>query len=73
MPYDGTSIPKSNRAHISFNNPHGALPVVRAWAFKKEIDPDLVVPDNQLSLLDGAIVAWPQDREGITAADPGNM
>lgn len=63
-PYDGTSIPEIEPRTFSFNNPHGACPSCQGLGVQKEIDPDLVVPDNQLSLLDGAIVAWPQDREG---------
>lgn len=63
-PYDGTSIPEIEPRTFSFNNPHGACPTCQGLGIQKEIDPDLVVPNKQVSLHNGAIVAWPQDREG---------
>ena len=63
--YDGTSIPEIEPRTFSFNSPHGACPDCQGLGTKKEIDPDLVVPNRDLSLREGAIVAWPtDDRQG---------
>ncbi|HZD11186.1 MAG TPA: excinuclease ABC subunit UvrA, partial [Candidatus Binatia bacterium] len=59
--YDGTSIPEIEPRTFSFNSPHGACPECQGLGTKKAIDPDLVIPNKDLSLRDGAIVAWPTD------------
>lgn len=43
---------------FSFNNPHGACPTCTGLGFKLEVDPDLVVPDKEVSINDGAIQPW---------------
>ena len=43
---------------FSFNSPHGACPACTGLGVKLEIDPDLVIPDKELSILDGAIRPW---------------
>lgn len=47
---------------FSFNNPHGACPECNGLGSKLEIDPDLVVPDPELSLNDGAILPWSKSK-----------
>jgi excinuclease ABC subunit A len=59
--YDGTSIPEIEPRTFSFNTPHGACPECQGLGTKKEIDPDLVIPNKDLSLREGAISAWPTD------------
>ena len=59
--YDGTSIPEIEPRTFSFNSPHGACPDCQGLGTKKEIDPDLVIPNKDLSLREGAVVAWPTD------------
>jgi excinuclease ABC subunit A len=59
--YDGTSIPEIEPRTFSFNSPHGACPACQGLGTKKEIDPDLVIPNKDLSLKEGAVVAWPTD------------
>lgn len=51
---------------FSFNSPIGACPVCNGLGYKLEFDPDLVVPDPERSLMDGAIAAWGrlEDKEG---------
>lgn len=44
--------------HFSFNSPLGACTTCNGLGYKLEFDPDLVVPDPERSLMDGAIVAW---------------
>ncbi len=43
---------------FSFNSPYGACPECSGIGVKKEVDPELVVPDDELSLGDGAIAPW---------------
>jgi excinuclease ABC subunit A len=43
---------------FSFNNPHGACPTCTGLGFKLEVDPDMVIPNKELSLADGAVQAW---------------
>ncbi|HOV16863.1 MAG TPA: excinuclease ABC subunit UvrA [Candidatus Cloacimonadota bacterium] len=44
--------------HFSFNSPIGACPTCSGLGYKLEFDPDLIVPDPEKSLLEGAVVAW---------------
>ncbi|MBU3066877.1 excinuclease ABC subunit UvrA [Nocardia sp. NEAU-G5] len=43
---------------FSFNSPYGACPDCTGLGIRKEVDPDLVVPDGELSLNEGAIAPW---------------
>ena len=43
---------------FSFNSPHGACPDCHGLGTTMELDPELVVPDDSLSLENGAIEAW---------------
>ena len=43
---------------MSFNNPYGACPVCNGIGAHFEISPDLVVPDSEKSLAQGAIYPW---------------
>jgi excinuclease ABC subunit A len=43
---------------FSFNSPYGACPVCTGIGVRMEVDPDLIVPDDELSLADGAIAPW---------------
>ncbi len=43
---------------FSFNSPYGACPECTGLGIRKEVDPELVVPDPALSLEDGAIAPW---------------
>lgn len=40
---------------FSFNNPFGMCPDCHGLGFHQEIDPDLLIPDKSLSIIDGAI------------------
>lgn len=64
-PVHGISIPEIEPRTFSFNTPHGACPDCQGLGNKLEIDPDLLIPDRELSLNDGAIVAmeWGGPRE----------
>jgi excinuclease ABC subunit A len=43
---------------FSFNSPFGACPVCAGLGARREVDPELVVPDGSLSLAGGAIAPW---------------
>ena len=64
-PYDGTSIPPIEPRTFSFNTPYGACPECQGLGIQKEIDADLIVPNKDLSLSEGAISGWPtEDKAG---------
>ncbi|ACU97566.1 excinuclease ABC subunit UvrA [Saccharomonospora viridis] len=43
---------------FSFNAPYGACPECTGIGIRKEVDPEMVVPDEELSLAEGAIAPW---------------
>jgi excinuclease ABC subunit A len=43
---------------FSFNSPYGACPECTGLGVKKEVDPDLVIPDHDKTLGEGAIAPW---------------
>ena len=43
---------------FSFNAPYGSCPECSGLGAKQEVDPDLIVPDEELSLAEGAVVVW---------------
>ncbi|MCC7552937.1 MAG: excinuclease ABC subunit UvrA [Methanobacteriaceae archaeon] len=48
---------------FSFNAPQGACPECNGIGSKMEIDTDLIVPDKELSLKEGAIVPWSKSNK----------
>jgi len=54
----GISFEELSPRMFSFNSPIGACLYCGGLGFKQEIDPDLVVPDKNLSLSQGAIKLW---------------
>src|SRR5574340_906820 len=56
-PVHGISLPEIEPRTFSFNTPHGACPDCQGLGSKLEIDPELLIPDRDRSLNDGAIVA----------------
>jgi excinuclease ABC subunit A len=57
-PDDGISLPELAPRIFSFNSPHGACPRCTGLGTQREIDPELVVPDQSLSISQGALVPW---------------
>ena len=43
---------------FSFNSPYGACPECSGLGIRKEVDPELVVPDPDRTLADGAVAPW---------------
>ncbi|MCB1300832.1 MAG: excinuclease ABC subunit A, partial [Tetrasphaera sp.] len=48
---------------FSFNSPFGACPQCTGIGTELEVDPDLLVPDEELSLRQGAIAPWAQGQK----------
>jgi len=64
-PYCGISLPEIEPRTFSFNSPHGACPECQGLGMRPEVDPDLVIPNPELSLEQEAIAPWSgaRDRE----------
>src|SRR5688500_13129068 len=56
--YCGVSMPEMTPRAFSFNSPHGSCPECQGLGAVYDFDPARVVPDETLSLSEGAIVAW---------------
>jgi excinuclease ABC subunit A len=54
----GTSMPELEPRIFSFNSPHGACTRCTGLGTQMEIDPELVVPDPDLSVNAGALAPW---------------
>lgn len=64
-PYCDFSLPELEPRIFSFNAPFGACPDCKGLGIKLKIDPDLVIPDYNKSIRDGAITTLSDDQEGI--------
>jgi excinuclease ABC subunit A len=65
-PSCGISIPEMSPRAFSFNSPHGACPTCQGLGAVYDFDPARIVPDDRLSLAEGAIVPWSKgDRRSI--------
>ena len=53
----GISIEELTPRMFSFNNPFGACPTCTGLGSQLKVDPDLIIPNRNLSILEGAIVA----------------
>jgi len=54
----GISLGEIAPRTFSFNSPHGACPACTGLGVKLEIDPELVIPNKQLTIAEGAIRPW---------------
>jgi excinuclease ABC subunit A len=67
-PEHGVSLTEIEPRTFSFNTPHGACPDCQGLGSRLEIDPDLLIPDKERPLREGAIIAleWngPRDQGG---------
>ena len=55
---DGLSFEELEPRSFSFNSPFGACPECTGLGTRREVDPELVVPNASLSLNEGAIAPW---------------
>ena len=58
-PVSGFTIEEIEPRLFSFNNPYGACPECDGIGTDLSVDPNLVVPNKNLSINDGAIAPWP--------------
>ncbi|MCI8321372.1 MAG: excinuclease ABC subunit UvrA [Dorea sp.] len=68
----GISVDEIEPRSFSFNNPFGACPVCSGLGYKMEFDEDLMIPDQRLSIAEGAIAVtgWQSctDKKSFTYA-----
>ena len=57
-------LPELTPAIFSFNSPEGACVVCAGLGVKLELDPELIIPNKNLSLLEGAVRPWNKTSEG---------
>src|SRR5256885_3810125 len=57
-PTCGLSLPELEPRQFSFNSPFGACPDCSGLGTRREVDPDLVLGDPSLSILEGVILPW---------------
>jgi len=57
-PVSGFTIEEIEPRLFSFNSPHGACPACDGLGLERFFDPSLVVPDERVSLADGAVAPW---------------
>ncbi len=56
--FDGTSFEELAPRNFSFNSPYGACTTCDGLGTRLEVDPELVVPDPDLSVHEGALAPW---------------
>jgi len=54
----GVSYSPFSPASFSFNSPHGACPRCDGLGSTTVVDPDLIIPNPELSLREGAVTLW---------------
>ena len=61
---DGMSFEEPVPNLFSFNNPFGACPTCEGFSQTLGLDPDLIIPDQRLSLYEGAVAPWRGEKLG---------
>ncbi len=61
---DGLEFEEPSLDFFSFNNPYGACRRCEGYGSVIGIDPDLVIPDKNLSVFEGAVAPWKGDKMG---------
>ncbi|MFL6074655.1 MAG: excinuclease ABC subunit UvrA, partial [Mycobacteriales bacterium] len=56
--YDDLSFEELEPRSFSFNSPYGACPECTGLGTRKEVDPELLVPDPDRTLAEGAVQPW---------------
>src|SRR5213594_2038865 len=62
--YDGISFDELAPRNFSFNSPYGACQTCDGLGVRLEVDPELIVPNEDLSIEQGAIGPWSGSRMG---------
>lgn len=61
----GIGYPEMEPRMFSFNSPQGACPDCGGLGTTRDLDPDLIIPDPELSLRSGAIKPWEKRSSGF--------
>jgi len=64
-PKCGTSFEEPAPRNFSFNSPYGACETCDGLGTTFEVDPELVIPDGDLALSEGAIAPWRSAHTGF--------
>jgi excinuclease ABC subunit A len=75
--FDNISFEELAPRNFSFNSPYGACATCDGLGTRLEVDPELIVPDGDLSIAEGAIAPWSGSRlqyydsllEGVARAE----
>jgi excinuclease ABC subunit A len=63
-PEHGTFLEELEPRVFSFNSPYGACTRCSGLGYLQQFDPNLIVPDDSLSIAEGAIAPWSGARDG---------
>jgi excinuclease ABC subunit A len=61
--YDGMSFPEMAPRNFSFNSPYGACQTCDGLGTYLQVDPELVVPDPEVTIEEGAVAPWGGTRD----------
>jgi len=61
----GISLEELEPRMFSFNSPHGACPTCQGLGVRLEFDPDLIIPDRAMFLMDGAVTVWSKSMDAF--------
>ena len=64
-PDTGFTLPPLTPKHFSFNSHYGACPACEGLGAEQCMDAELLVPDVELSLADGAVVPWAKAAKSL--------
>ena len=64
-PDTGFTLPPLTPKHFSFNSHYGACPACEGLGSEQHLDPELIVPDGEVSLDEGAIVPWAKASKSL--------
>jgi excinuclease ABC subunit A len=67
-PIHEIEFPEMEPRLFSFNSPYGACPACEGLGTKKEIDPDLVIPDKNKTIAEGAVIPWSYKKNNYYGA-----
>lgn len=68
-PDTGYVLPSLSPKHFSFNSSHGACPQCHGLGTELSCSPELLVPDKQVSIAQGAIVMWKSNKRKKSLQD----
>ncbi len=60
----GVSVPELTPRMFSFNSPYGACRECGGLGVRREMDPDKIIPNKYLSIVEGAIACWNSPEGG---------